>query len=212
MDKESSDEKLLKIIEGTGKVKGFPRIGIRLKGKKISLLPSKFHFPDLKLLKLTLHDLNKGLFIISGVLTLYFLYSFIRGTVIDKESIPPVSVKNSGVNKLVTQQEGEAIDIQVFQDAFKRNMFFPAGKKQVTPAATKQSEDILAATKELKLVGVIWSDNPEVMIENTKESRTYLLKKSETFGQQQFKVKDILRNSVILEITGGEGVKEWELR
>ncbi len=207
MDKSSSDEKLLKIIEGTDKVKSFPQVGIKSKAKKAKPQLIKFSFKDF-----TLQNINKGLFVIGGILTVYFLYSFMSGRVEAKRVILPPPVKNLDFVKLVSGDDGNAADVNAFQDVSKRNMFFAVGKKPVDVAVTKPKEDISEAVKTLKLVGVIWSDNPEVMVEDAKENRTYLLKKSDTFGQEKFKVKEILRNSVILEIAGVEGVNEWELR
>ena len=206
MDKSSSDEKLLKIIEGTDKVKSFPQVGIKAKSKKVKPRLINLNFKDF-----TLQNVNKGLFVIGGLLTVYFLYSFMSGRVEAKRIILPPPVKNLDFVKFVVGDDGKLVDINAFQDISKRNMFFPVGKKPVDPLVAKQKEDIAEVVKPLKLVGVIWSDNPEVMVEDSKENRTYLLKKSDTFGQK-FKVKEILRNSVILEISGVEGANEWELR
>lgn len=207
MDKSSSDEKLLKIIEGANKVKLFPQVGIKAKAKKVKPQLIKLSFKDF-----TLQNVNKGLFVIGGFLTFYFLYSFMSGRVEAKRVILSPPVKNLDFVKFAAGDDGKALDINAFQDVSKRNMFFPVAKKPVDSTAVKQSEVISEAVKPLKLVGVIWSDNPEVMVEDAKENRTYLLKKSDTFGQQKFKVKEILRNSVILEIAGVEGENEWELR
>lgn len=207
MDKSSSDEKLLKIIEGTDKVKSFPHVGIKAKAKKAKPQLIKISFKDF-----TLQNVNKGLFVTGGILTVYFLYSFMSGTVEGKRVILPPPVKNLDFVKFVAGDDGKVVDVNAFQDVSKRNMFFLAAQKPVDSTAVKQKEAISEVVKSLKLVGVIWSDNPEVMVEDAKESRTYLLKKSDTFGQDKFKVKEILRNSVILEIAGVEGANEWELR
>ncbi len=207
MDKLSSDEKLLKIIEGTDKVKSFPQFGIKAKAKK-----AHPQLLNLSLKDFTLQNVNKGLFVIGGILTVYFLYSFMSGTVEAKRVILPPPVKNLDFVKFVAGDDGGAVDKDVFQDVSKRNMFFLVSKKPVDSTVVKQNEAIFEIVKSLKLVGVIWSDNPEVMVEDAKENRTYLLKKADIFGQQKFKVKEILRNSVMLEIAGVEGVNEWELR
>ena len=67
------------------------------------------------------------------------------------------------------------------------------------------------SNEALKLVGIIWSANPEVMIENSKDSRTYTLKKGESLSDQ-FKIKEISRSSAILVVTTPAGSKEYELR
>jgi len=211
MNKESSDEKLLKIIEGTDKVQSFPQAGFRQKNKKVGPGAFKPRLGNIKLAKLTLQNANKWLYAVSAALTLYFLSSFITMVVSENKMILPYPTGNLELPKFAGPGENETPDLSAFLAASSRYMFFPAGRKY-SPAEIKPDEDILAAVNELKLVGIIWSDNPEVMIENTKENRTYLLKKPETFGSGRFRVKDIGRGSVILEITAGKEIKEWELR
>ena len=75
----------------------------------------------------------------------------------------------------------------------------------------EDNQDLTESVKVLKLVGIIWSQNPEVMIENSKDSRTYTLKKGDSLGEQ-FKIKEISRSSVTLLVTTPEGAKEYELR
>lgn len=48
----------------------------------------------------------------------------------------------------------------------------------------------------LKLIGINWSDRPDVMIENTVEMKTYLLKKGDMIGE--YKIEEINRTSVML--------------
>jgi hypothetical protein len=59
---------------------------------------------------------------------------------------------------------------------------------------------------ELKLVGVLWSDHPQAMIENTKEQKTYFVSTGDKIGVVT--VKSILQNKVILT----KDSEEWELR
>jgi len=87
-----------------------------------------------------------------------------------------------------------------------------AGKAVSNPQETRETVELANLVKDLKLVGVIWSTNPEAMVEDMVNKRTHLLKKGDTFGANQYKVKDITRSSVILEITVEGAVKEWELR
>jgi len=95
-------------------------------------------------------------------------------------------------------------------EKLRRNFFLPAELK-VGNITAAESVDILEELKDFKLVGIIWSQNPEVMIENAKDSRTYTLKKGESFNEQ-FKIKEISRNSAILEVNLGSGTREYELR
>jgi len=60
--------------------------------------------------------------------------------------------------------------------------------------------------KNLKLVGILWSENPQVMIEDTKQTKTYLLSIGETIGELQ--IKRILKDKVVV----GKDDVEWEIR
>ncbi|MDP2043665.1 MAG: hypothetical protein Q8K15_00680, partial [Candidatus Omnitrophota bacterium] len=93
----------------------------------------------------------------------------------------------------------------------KRNIFVPPGSKS---SAYTQPEgvDLTEQVKDLKLVGIVWSANPEIMIENAKDSRTYLLKKGDAFNNETIKVKEISRNSATLEILTDSGSKVYEIR
>lgn len=68
--------------------------------------------------------------------------------------------------------------------------------------ANGSSADIAEKISNLKLVGVIWSNNPQVMIEDVKGNRTYLLSIGEEMGE--IKVKKIFMDKVVLEIEGQE--------
>ena len=95
-------------------------------------------------------------------------------------------------------------------ESLKRNFFLPANLK-VKGVVSQESAAVSDVLKDLKLVGIIWSQNPEVMIENAKDARTYTLKKGESLNEQ-FKVKEISRNSAILEVNLDSGTREYELR
>jgi len=55
-------------------------------------------------------------------------------------------------------------------------------------------------------VGVIWSANPQAMVEDTQNHKTSLVSTGDYLGQ--LKVNKITRNSVVLE----KDREEWELR
>ncbi len=86
------------------------------------------------------------------------------------------------------------------------NMFSGLSEATAQEAQAQVQEDISAQLKNLKLVGIIWSDKPQAIIENTVENKTLLL----NIGDQMDKVKimKIYQDKVIL---GADG-QEWELR
>ncbi|MCX5711978.1 MAG: hypothetical protein NTY47_02765 [Candidatus Omnitrophica bacterium] len=98
-------------------------------------------------------------------------------------------------------------DINIAQTvdlAKRRNMF-----SFLPPVSSSRVEAALDAAQiigALKLVGIIWSDSPQAMIEDTKGQKTYLLGNGDLIGD--IKVKKIFNDKVVLI----KDDKEWELR
>lgn len=220
MDKQTSDERLLKIIEGSGE----PRRGqVNISGPKKLFgkaaghpLVMKFNLAGLKSifknLKFSLAKINKGLIGLGVFLTLIFIYTLFSAPAISKSNAAYFTPADSAavVKFISAGQEQGSMRKNIGTESLKRDFFLP-GNIKVAGNAAGESADILDELKDFKLVGIIWSQNPEVMIENAKDSRTYTLKKGESFNEQ-FKIKDILRNSAILEVNLGSSTREYELR
>lgn len=85
-----------------------------------------------------------------------------------------------------------------------RNLFsltpLPAEKK------LDAAPDPNQVVQNLRLVGILWGDVPQAMVENLQESRTVLVGQGDAIGD--LRVKDILKNSVI--VTNGAG--NWEIK
>ena len=215
MNKESSDEKLLKLIEGQAKNSGGPKPVLSLKFKPKA---AKFSLKDIPFklkLNFNLPFLNKSLFVVCVLLTLIFVYILIFGSRsnLNAELFFLTPGANVSLKPQAGQKEEFKPSLQEFLDtAKKRNVYLPRGKIISNPQAAQETVRLADLVKDLKLVGVIWSTNPEAMVEDMVNKRTHLLKKGDTFGANQYKVKDITRSSVILEITVEGAVKEWELR
>lgn len=207
MNKESSDEKLLKLIEGTSKVSHMPSIGVMRKKKSLGRAFALFKLKP----RVTLFNINKVLFVISMLLTMVFFYNFIAGTRYAASGFLLDSVKNiSSFTKPKPDINKGVLTIQEYLDSLdRRNVFLTTGFSQKKAIDTIVVTDLV---KDLKLVGIIWSNNPEAMIENAVEGKTYLLKKDEKFSQDRFKIKDITRSSAILDITVEDQHIEYELR
>jgi len=216
MDKQTSDERLLKLIEGSSGAKG-KQFNRPQEVKPIaSHLPVKLNLADLKSrfknLKVNLLSLNKGLIGLGALLTLVFLYTLFSAPAVPKSNATFFNpADSSSVIKLISSGEDQGMMRKgISSQGIIKNFFLPfesRGSVYTQEAGQDQTEEI----KDLKLVGIIWSKDPEVMIENTKDSRTYVLKKGELLDDQ-FKVKKISRNSATLEVTTQNGAKEYEIR
>ncbi|MDP2830726.1 MAG: hypothetical protein Q8O02_00555 [Candidatus Omnitrophota bacterium] len=215
MDKQTSDERLLKIIEGSNDSRKTQVNGARKQfGQPAAGF--KFNFGGLKNvfidLKFNLAKINTGLIGLGIFLALIFIYTFFSAPAVSKSNAAYFTPADSAaVVKFILAGEAQGlIRKNIGREKLRRNFFLPADVKEGGVTA-QENVNVLEELKDFKLVGIIWSQNPEVMIENTKDSRTYTFKKGESLNEQ-FKIKEISRNSTILEVNSGSGAREYELR
>ena len=84
----------------------------------------------------------------------------------------------------------------------KRNIFAmvvekPKVKEKEEKKLIKEVEE---KTKDLKLVGIAWSDNPDAMIEDTKVKKTYFVKQGDIING--VRIERIFRDKVVLTYKG----------
>jgi|GEM_PF-1275422 len=220
MDKQTSDERLLKLIEGSTDPKHRQTIISAPSKGMPGLKPVKFDLAELrsfvKNIKISLFVVNRALIGLAALLVVLFLYVLASGPAVSKSNAAYfVASDASAIAKLVSAKETQGLARKIFPvEDLKKNIFLVFGSKAtVTDQSQPQAQNpVLAETvKDLKLVGIIWSQSPEVMIENSKDARTYTLKKGESLNEQ-FKVKEISRNSATLQINTDSGVQEYEIR
>lgn len=91
-----------------------------------------------------------------------------------------------------------------------RDIFNPLTKVAEPSETGEQSRrvgfKIAEATKDLKLVGISWSNDPDAMIEDKGRNRVYFLKKGEAIGK--IRIVAIFKDKVVLSYEG----EELELR
>ena len=212
MDKGTSDERLLKLIEGSGEHK--QNANVNIKRSLVSSFPDKLKsgLIVIQKLKINLLVFNKVLMGLAGLLSLLFVFKLFSGVGSSMVMAYPAFKDMTSVAKMVGIGENQStMRKTILSQDIKRNIFLPFGVKvNVLPedAGINLSEEI----KDLKLVGIIWSENPEVMIETGKDSRTYTLEKGESFNNGKLKIKEITNNSVTLEIFANGKVSEYVLR
>lgn len=201
------EEKLLKIIENPNSAKA-----VKLKPKKIKinflsfLSPAKFAGAFKQILKdknkvksffLNLKFINQALIVIAGILTVYLIFDFIKGRP-NLDKITAYTSERIAAAAAPVKAEAEiklaGISDYLAQIA-KRDIFhfIPLRREEKLPEAKQVLEDLL---KNLKLVGIIWSKNPQAMIEDKSGNRTLLLNEGDMIDKM--KVKQILRDKVII--------------
>lgn len=98
------------------------------------------------------------------------------------------------------------------RDIFKMGKKMPAAEEAAPPQEDQSpkiqdpTSKIVEKTKNLKLVGISWSNNPDVMIEDTKALSTFFVRRGQMIGE--VKVQAIFKDKVVLSYEG----EETELR
>lgn len=213
--KITPEERLLKIIEGP-----VPSAGKQTKGA----LKSEFDLVSLEkkiknlffdknnLNNLDLGKVNRAIAVVCAVFTIFWIFSFAREDFAFKERLEAIK---AGAGLSVYKPENSrpmGVNIEgLMAGAAKRNIFKSSSQgneAEALPGQTpKQQAPAQAGTPgDIKLVGIIWADNPQAMLENTKEQKTFLVNAGDNIGD--LKVKKILSDKIII----GKGDQEWELR
>ena len=207
--KLTPEDKLLKIIEKSSE-QGRPIAReIQRQRKKINIKRwfSSFKNTGISKLKwkapvLSLRLANRILLITALLFTFFFIFDFIKGRMRMDERFVSISALPSDEVRRAGERPSAKADLAVsLKEAKKRNIF------TLTPQATAvERNDPQKEIRDLKLVGILWSKTPQVMIEDTKDKKTYILKAGEDVSR--WKVKGIYRDKAILADESGE----WELR
>jgi len=82
----------------------------------------------------------------------------------------------------------------------RRDIFAPVKLISAENPQDETRKALSTLIKDLKLVGISWGKDPEVIIEDTKDNKTYFLKAGDTIGK--FKIDTILKDKAILEAEG----------
>ena len=205
------EEKLLKIIENPQAV-GKNKIPLQHRGKPtggkdIFAWLKKIHIDKDSIKNINLGLVNKAALAGCAAVTVFFLFDFVKFGLQLKARFQGIAAETVVYDKT---QKTETIKEANIDDAISmakgRNIFLFTGGGITEAQTPLMPPDIAQLVSDLKLVGILWSENPQAMIENTKEQKTYLLNKGEQIGQ--IKIKDIFVDKVVL----GKDDKEWELR
>ncbi|MFA5370209.1 MAG: hypothetical protein WC300_05815, partial [Candidatus Omnitrophota bacterium] len=95
------------------------------------------------------------------------------------------------------------------QQGVERDIFLPFGAK--ASYELEQEANIEDEIGIYRLVGIIWSQTPEAMVESDKDFRTLVVKKGDSLGEN-CRVKEVSRNSVVLQVSTKDGSRDYELR
>ena len=168
--------------------------------------------PDIK-------GLNKILKVCIVLLLIYLVGNFIMSASRLKE-IPEFVTQSARSAKEVLATELSSKNVAYYLEGPRSRDIFKFGDFGVVDEKQSESEDEVAApvvevlsnaeilAQQLGLVGIGWSDDPDVMVENTENKKIYFLKRGERIDGL-IKVEAIFEDKVILTYDNG---KEMELR
>ena len=155
-------------------------------------------------------SVNRTLLLCACVFTLYFLTSTTTA-LIQLNRPPDLEVPASGNGASVNLMERVFLKKAVsyyLEKIGERDIFQMGAAQKVTGADGIQTQmkvtsaRILDVAENLKLVGISWSSDPDAIIEDTKETKTFFVKTGQKIGD--VKVQAIFKDKVILSYQGEE--------
>ncbi len=142
---------------------------------------------------------NKVLGILAGVLFLYLTADFTLRRLDIKQFVKKVSMEKprSFQHDVTPEVKPFLYYLEMVQ---RRDIFSPIKLRGAESTEDETKKELMDSLKELKLVGISWGSEPEVIIEDTKANKSYFLKTGDTISK--FKINSILKDKVILEAEG----------
>jgi hypothetical protein len=126
-----------------------------------------------------------------------------------KKGVPPSSVAELSRGEQAVAVPSVLKDAEYYVGkATMRDLFNMVIKADAAgTVAQGPTQKMIDATEALKLVGISWSQNPDVMIEDTKTQRTMFLKEGQAL-ENGMKLKKVFKDHVVLQLNA----EEMELR
>ena len=194
--KITPEEKLLHIIE---KPEEAAKSGLHKKGKVFNLGRSLGLFKKIGLGRITLHGVNKTLILASVVITVALVFLFIRGEKFMQARFEDLKEDIKKETFQLTKRQQEIPDLSTYLSNIETNNPFHVLPQVKTPEAEIEEEGI-----SLKLVGIIWSDRPQAIIEDEISTKNYLVYEGDTVDK--FSVIEIKPDEVKLSSEDGEKI------
>ena len=156
-----------------------------------------------------LGSINRILVVAIAILALYF----VQMISVDLMRFRKISVSQLGSAAGLSASEVKGIvglnkALSSYMEIVSQRDIFNIGavRQAPTPTAASTISKVVEATKSFKLVGISWSSDPEVMIEDQNALKTFFVKRGQMVGP--VKVQAVFKDKVILSYEG----EETELR
>ena len=212
-NKPTPEEQLLNLIEDT---EGPSTLGLkRKKASPFSFISFGALSSTLARLRLTLKDWfiqlkggidepnlkvwNKALVVAAVILFIYLSADFMLRRLDLKQFTKKVSAQ-----KARNFEQNVTPEVRPFlyylEMVQRRDIFAPIRLKSAENPQEETKKALATLIKDLRLVGISWGSDPEVIIEDTKANKTYFLRAGDPINS--FKIDTILKDKVILESEG----------
>lgn len=151
--------------------------------------------------------INRVLTLCIFALFLYFVSS-VYFSFVDFKKMLDIDLDVKKVTALERAGDISLLKVASFYlEQVRQRNIFEMGKAKVIEGEEKTvikrpSDESFDESQYLRLVGISWSDDPDVMIEDTNALRTYFVKRGESIGE--FKVEAIFKDKVVLSRDGEE--------
>jgi hypothetical protein len=171
---------------------------------RIAFLKNKLKsFNPNELRELDIRVVNRMLNLLIFILGFYFIANFTSSAMRLNQplELEPKIEKNASTGTAALPSLLKATSY--YLDKIRERDIFNMGARKAADTAKGPSQKLLAATENLKLVGIAWSLDPDVMIEDTVNQRTMFLKKGQMINNE-VKVEAVFKDKVILSYQGEE--------
>jgi hypothetical protein len=167
----------------------------------------KFNFNLRDLRDLDIRTLNKALKFSLALLVVYFIVNLSTSVANLKKDLKlPVKIEKSQEGTSANKINSFLKSASYYLDKAKEKDIFRKGMKKIMAAAgaiSTPSQKMMELTQNYRLVGISWSQDPDVMIEDSKTQRTFFLKKGQII-ENDVVLKDVFKDKVILGYAGEE--------
>lgn len=210
------ERELLKLIEEPGLSGKSPSTKARLKFLSLfspDALKARFSYLKLKfkggfsvkaLTHLEFRFVNRALELFIFVLLFYLISNLMISIVsLNKKSSLEFQIKKTAAavfpETSLLKVSSYYLEKARARDIFKMGLGSVSEAKDVSQVPVSK---LAEAAQNLKLVGISWSEDPDVIIEDAKAGRAYFLKRGQTIND--FIVKAVFKDKVVLSYQGEE--------
>lgn len=193
MDNISPEEKLLRLIRGEKKTAALLQKKPRPLSIRETESPVKSSEYSLRQKYLSFFYIRKAITWVFVLSLIYLIFTFAYPWVgLRKIKLPEVKKTEAVIAKIGPSQDIKTYDY--YLEAVKERQIF--GNASVQENAGAISGVNLDLIKDINLVGIIFGENPQAIIEDKKTQKSYYVTKGQFIGE--FQVEDIQEGKVIV--------------